>query len=905
MAVFTRILGGIRALARKTRAEAELDAELREYLDAAIDQKIAAGMNRTEAERAARAEMGSLEAVKDHVRDVGWESRVEAVWQDLRYAMRMVRRGPALAAVVVMTIAIGVGAATSMFSIMRNLLLAPPHVADPDRVFRLHQVFPKDDGTDDIFAGTSYPFYELLVGRATSLDAVAAYTGTELAVGTGPDARMARAAMVSAGFWRTLGPRPALGRFIEDDEAHPATGARVVVLGHAFWRGRFGGSDRVIGSTLRIKGQPYEIIGVAPRGFRGVELADVDLWLPMFAYGDGSDHPRWHTAATSFNVALVARLKEQAASAQASAELSTLYSTFLLEAYGPKTYNDPVRDAAFNERNRRARTVLGALGGGLGGDLQRLPEARITTWLVGIAFVLLAIACSNIAGLLLLRAVARRRELAMRFALGASRRRLALQLLTESSLLAVLGGVAAALAVIWAGAWLQRTILPSMAWEPTRVVEWSVISVAVLCVIAAALCAGMAPLWYVRADDTSAVRDGVLRGPQKRPRMLTGLLAVQGALTVVLLVGAGLFLRSLHNARTEDLGLDRDNVLAVNIDFSGTGRPVAEVAAFFERALERASAIPGITHASLAMNAPLRGARGGGSLRLPGRDGLPESPTGGPYHNKVTPGFLATTGMRLLKGRDLLESERNQGSAILVNETMANLYWPGKSPIGECVYRNRRKTCTTVVGVVADSRRFNLIENERYVYFYEAMPTNATDSRALLVRKNARATGVEANLRRMLLDLDSNLPFVDIATLGDAIEPQLRPWRLGASIFTAFGAVAVILAIVGLWSSVAYTVSQRTQEFAVRMTLGAHRTSLISLMLKEGVRDALIATTAGIGIALLASRYLTDLLYGVSPRDPIVFAAVAAGTLAVATLASLLPAWRISGIDPAAALRMD
>jgi predicted permease len=467
-----------------------------------------------------------------------------------------------------------------------------------------------------------------------------------------------------------------------------------------------------------------------------------------------------------------------------------------------------------------------------------------------------------------------------------------------------MGGIAACLTVTWTSAWLQRTILPAMAWEPTGTVELSVISTAALCVFAAAFSAGMAPLWYARVDGTSALRDGALGGPGGRPRMLTGLLAVQGALTVVLLVGAGLFLRSLHNARTADLGVDRDNVLAVAVDFSGSGRPAADVAAFFERALERASAVPGVTQASLALTIPLRSARGG-SIRLPGRDTLPVYATGGPYFNSVTPGFFATTGMRIKQGRDFLEHERNQGDAIIVNETMANLYWPGLSPIGECVYRRRQTTCMTVVGVVADARRFNIIEKDRFLYFYEPMGTNATDSRALLVRTGSGATRVEGALRRALLDLDPSLPFIDIATLGEALEPQIRPWRLGASIFTAFGILAVILAATGLWSSVAYAVSQRTPEFAIRMTLGAHRESLITLMLKDGLRDALIAIAAGLVVAAVASRYLTDLLYGVSPRDPLVFVAVAAGILSIAALASLLPAWRVSGIDPAAALRMD
>ena len=481
----------------------------------------------------------------------------------------------------------------------------------------------------------------------------------------------------------------------------------------------------------------------------------------------------------------------------------------------------------------------------------------------------------------------------MRLALGASRGRLARQLLTESSLLALLGGVAACLTVAWTSAWLQRTILPAMAWEPTRLVELSVISVAALCVFAAAFSAGMAPLWYARVDGTSALREGVLRGPGKRPRMLTGLLAVQGALTVVLLIGAGLFLRSLHNARTADLGLDRDNVLAVAIDFSGSGRPAADIAAFFERALARASTVPGVTQASLTLSVPLRSARGG-SIRLPGRDSLPAYPTGGPYFNAVTPGFFATTGMRITQGRDFLRRnairerhhrERDHGESVLawpIADRRVRVSTPGRR-------RARRSWASLLMlGASISSKRSGIsISTSRWP------PSRPIPARCWC-GWGPGATRVEATLRRALLDLDPSLPFIDIATLGKALDATNPAVAAGRIDLHAFGMLAVILAGIGLWSSVAYAVSQRTPDFAIRMTLGAHRGSLITLMLKDGLRDALIAIGAGLVVAAVASRYLTDLLYGVSPRDPLVFARVAAGILSIAALASLLPAWRVS-----------
>jgi predicted permease len=908
MAFFRHLAAGIRALFHRERADQELDDELQQYLESVAERKMASGLTRAAAVRAARVEIGSLAAVKDGVLDVGWERRAEALWQDAGYAMRMMRRAPGLTAVVVLTIAVGVGAATSMFGVMQKLLLAPPpHVADPDRVFRLHQMFPPSGPQAQPHIGnrTSYPFYELLSARATSLAGIAAYTtGSDLAVGAGHEARLARTAMVSAGFWKMLGTRPVVGRFIEDHEAHPATGSRVVVLGHAFWQQRFHGRADALGRTLRIKGQPYEVIGVAPRGFRGTELADIDLWVPLFASGDGAGKvATWHTFSTSFNLVIAMRLKPGITVEQASAELTTLQRSFLTEAYGGMRSADAARDAELRERYDKARALLGSVTGAVGGDLRPIPEARMARWLLGLAFVLLAIACSNVAALLLLRAIRRGREIAVRLALGVTPGRLASQLLTESVVLAVLGGAAAVVTVVWSGAWLQRTLLPAIAWEPATLLDWKLIAMAVICTFGVAFVTGMAPLWYAKSGAVDALRVGVQRGPSRRPRLLNLLLIAQGALSVVLLVGAGLFLRSLREAQTVDIGLDRENVLAVDVDFAGAGRSPAEVAAFFERALERVSALPGVARASLASSIPLRSASGG-SVRLPGRE-APTVPTGGPYVNTVTPGFFVTTGMRIREGRDFREEDRARAAAIVVNETMARLYWPDRSPIGECVYLRRETTCATVIGVVADARRFNIIEEERYLYYYRPMERDETNPRALLVRIAPSAPRLEPAVRQALLEIDANLPFIKIQTLGQALNTQMRPWRLGASVFTAFGAIAVMLAVIGLASSSAYALSQRTQEFAVRMALGAQRASLVRLMLKDGIRGALAATVAGLVIARWGSAFIADLLFRVSPHDPTVFGVTAGGILVITSLATVLPAWRLTRIDPAVVLRAD
>lgn len=892
----------LRSLFRRGRVENELDEELRDYLERRMEQEIAAGATPEEALHTAKRALGGLELRKEECRDTRSTRWIEDTVRDLRYAIRMLRTSPALSFTAIFTIAIGVGAATGMFSIMWRLLLAPPpHVASADRVFRLHLLFPRTDRESRPSNRTSYPFYELLAKQATSLEAVAAYNASDQAVDIGGYAHMAHATIVSAGFWKVLGTQPAIGRFLADEEAHPATGSRVVVLSHAYWQARFGGSTGVLGQTLHIKGQPYQIIGVTPRGFRGVELEDVDLWLPLFALDDGSGGPAtWHQYGSSYTLSLVARLKPEVTAERAAAELTVLQRSFYVEEYAKFRLPDM-------EPYRNGRTLLGSLTGGLGMDMRPIPEARVTVWLVSVAFVLLTIACANVAGLLLLRAMRRRREIAVRLALGVSRARLAVQLLTESAVLAVLGGAMALLVLVLTGAGVQRVILPSLAWEPESLLDVRVIGIAALCILGAAFGAGLVPLFYARFDVMSSLRDGTMAGPPKQTRAYSVLLMLQGALSVVLLIGAGLFLRSLHNAQNIDIGLERDETVVAQLDFSGTARSATQVAAFYEKALESVSSLPGVDRASVAVSIPLRSAIGG-ALRLPGA-AEPAAGTRSPYVNFVTPGFFAATGMRLLQGRDFSVEERSGGDVIIVSDTVARLYWPGKSPVGECVFTDRKQSCTTVIGVVADSRRFRIQEESWMNYFrplpFPNQPQPFVTSRALLVRRQANAARVDAEIVKTLRSLEANVPFVRMETLGQALDPEIRPWRLGASVFTTFGILAAVLAMVGLWSSAAYAVSQRRREFAIRKAVGAGNGSLAGLILRGGLRVAVVSVTIGTAAAALASPLIADLLFQVQPRDTAVFVLVGAGVLIVAVLANLAAAWRVTRIMPSVALRHD
>ena len=891
-------------LFRRSSISADVSREIETHVAMRAELNEESGMTHDEAYASARRQFGNSTAVRERVYDLTGFGWLDTLRRNLVYALRGIRRQPGVSASAVLTIAIGIGAVTGMFSVTQNLILAPPpHVSAPDRVFKFRQVFWIDGGEGEPGGATSYPFFELLSERARTLESLGAYADTTLPVGSGIDAEMAEVVMVSPGFWETLGTRPEIGRFIDDSEAHPATGARVVVLGHAFWQVRLGGDPGIVGQTLEIHGQPYTIVGIAPRGFRGVELQEVDLWLPLFTRDDGSGRPvTWHTISSSYTLRIVLRLREGASPAQSSAELTNLQRAFLEETYAPI-----FRDASVErmEPYRRSRSLLGPLTGGLGDNLRPIPEARVTVWLLGVAVVFILIASANVAGLLLLRTLRRRREIAVRLAVGIGRRELALQLLTESSVVAVLGGTAAILAQIWAGAWLQRTLLPAMAWEPSAVVHPSVLSVAAASMVGTALVAGMAPLYFLRAHPLRSFREGPSAAMTRRPRMHGVLVAVQGALSVVLLVGAGLFLRSLYNLETANMGLDRENVLVVQVDFSRFGRDTGH-AAFFERALERISVLPGVSRASVSRRVPLRVASAG-SFAVDRDQGSISSPRDGvPFSNAVTPGFFQTTGMRIVEGRAFVEADRLNGRVVIVNESLARLAWPDQSPIGRCSYVHVwPDECATVVGVVGDARTWSLVEDDVRAYFYTPLLLSADGPRALLVRTADGVGRNDSTIRDALYELDSGLPYIGIEALGDVLDPQIRPWRLGASVFTAFGILAVLLAVIGLWSSVSYAASQRRQEFAIRLAVGESRETLLNRVLGDGLRNAVVSVAAGVLIAGLASSFIADLLFDVSPHDPLVFGTIAGVILVVATLASLFPAWRAANVRPADALRAD
>jgi predicted permease len=373
-----------------------------------------------------------------------------------------------------------------------------------------------------------------------------------------------------------------------------------------------------------------------------------------------------------------------------------------------------------------------------------------------------------------------------------------------------------------------------------------------------------------------------------------------------MLVGAMLFVRSLRNLLAEDLGVDTRRVYSVSVDFAGTGRKREDVSAFYERARERLRGLPGVYQTSLAMQAPIvQPARAGGSIRLPGHDTLVNLPgQGSPTVNYVAEDFFATTGLRLVLGRPFRESDRDGAPVVIVNETMARLYWPGRDAVGQCVHVLRQTTCTTVVGVVEPQHMFQVRE-ESHLFYYRPLPRLGGEVGTVLVRSSLPSTTIATSVRRALQELEPGLPYVEVRELFSGLDAELQPWRLGVSIFTAFGTLAVLLAAIGLASAIAYTVTQRSREIGVRMAVGAKEQDVVLLVMQDGLRIGALGVAIGIALALLGGPRLGDLLYEVSPRDMLVFGGVSALVLGVAIAASLAPALRAAKLDPMRVLRSE
>jgi predicted permease len=807
---------------------------------------------------------------------------IGALAQDLRYAVRTFARSPGLVAAAVICLALGIGANATIFGVVDLLLFRPPpHVQDPARVTRLYfrrNLPPFGTATSTI---TGYPLYTSIRDAAPAFNGLAAFTYAQRAsLGRGADAKRVDLVLASASLFPLLGVRPALGRFFTADEDVPG-GPALVVLSFGFWRSAFGGDSAVIGRPLQLGRGSYTVIGVAPDRFTGVNLENVDVWAPIAAatpelMGPGSMNRG------SYFLQIIGRVSS------GGAATAVRQATLVFRG-----------DDAYSGHDSSAVVVRGPIQHARGPEMSQ--NARVSIWLAAVAIIVLLVACANVANLLLARSLQRQREVAIRLALGAGWWRLARQVLVESLVLAIAGGIAALFMTLWAGPLIRAFLLPDTPalLEPldARVIVFTG-AVAVL----TGILAGAVPAWYLaRRDLTPALKAGAGEGRYQRSRLRSALLVAQVALTVVLIIGAGLFTRSLRNVEGQNFGFDPAHTLLVTIDLRAAGYSPTQINELHLRVLTRLQAMPGVEAAAGTIAHPL-GWGTGCWVTVPGRDSIPRLPTGGPYCQRVTPGYFAAIGTRV-RGRAFTTADR-AGSVAIVNETMARLLWPGDNAIGKCFVADE-KTCAEVIGIVPDARRFDAVEPASMTFYAPFAPDSSYYITALVVRARGRPEDLIGSIRSAIQETAPNLPFASVTPLADLLAPSIRPWRLGSAMFSGFALLALVLSAVGLYGVLAYIVTQRTHEMGVRVAMGAQRWDVQRLMVSHGVRVAAIGTALGAVVGLVAGRVLSSLLYGVSPRDPLVLFAAVLVPVVVAAIASYLPARRASRVDPVVALRHE
>jgi predicted permease len=820
-----------------------------------------------------------------------WPS-LEAMGQDAKVTLRSLRASPAFTIGVMLTFALGVGANAAMFSLVDRLMLRPPPLMrDPATVHRVY-LYRMRDGVPRGTGGL-YPRHADLVRFTTSFSDIAAHSLRHLAVGVGEDARELPIGVVSASFFTFFDAPPATGRYFGPADDRPPAGAPVAVLSYATWQARYAGSPGAIGSPLHIGSAVYTVIGVAPKGFVGLwPFTPPAAFIPVAPYAANTIGSDWPTNyGSAFGLATIVRRRAGVTIEAASADLSQA----LRASYVAQGSADRLAEL-------RPRALAGSILPERGPE--RSSVAKVALWLAGVTTIVLLIACANVASLLLARARARRREIALRLALGVSWRRLLSQLFTESMLLAVAGSVLGIAVGAWMTGILGAFFLPgaepaTVATDPRTLAYLGVVTLAV------GSFTGILPMLQARqltlADE---LRSGARVGAHHRSRTRATLLVLQISLALILLVGAGLFVRSLGHVRHVRLGFDADSVLVVDLKMRDVKLDSARTVALRELLLQTATSVPGISHATLQFAVPMAG-MASWPISVPGVDSVEHF---GEFElNAVSPDYFATMGTGILRGRgfergDVAGAER----VMVVGAAMGATLWPGEDPIGKCVHIGidpETMPCTRVVGIAEDIHARGLGPETRAYYYYLPAAQWRPQEGGLFARPRGDVRQAVEPLRRRLQQEMPGASYVTVTRLGEVIEDQTRSWVLGATVFTAFGLLALVLAAGGLYSVIAYDVAQRRQEFAVRVALGAAAGDVIGLVVGDGLRFAVSGAVVGGAIALAAGRWIAPLLFDQSARDPVVFVTVTAVLLVVSVGASLIPAIRIAHEDPMAALR--
>jgi predicted permease len=883
----------------RSRIGRAVDDELAFHIGERARELVASGIDARQAHAQAAAEFGDLEAARADLRRIdelaarrSWAVEALAdLWTDARRTARSLIRRPAYALVATITLALGIGANSAMFALVDRLLLsAPPHIRDADEVVRLRFDEAQRQSGRITWVGAPYDFYRALTGSRPRFD-VAGSTALTMSMRVTTDTRAAAVVATTPRYFTVLGVQPAVGRFLADGDA---ADERSAVISHSLWSRELGRAPDAVGRDITLGVETFRVVGVAPRGFTGDGIEPVDAWIALGTSTPGL--PRgWMESQTDRRVSLIVRPQPGTPPGATAAEATRHYLAW--------------RASTPAAADSTARVLLGSLVPGRTSAGGITPESRVALWLQAVSVLVLLIAVANVANLLLLRAIDRRRETAVSMALGVSRIRLVRSIVLESLWLGGASAILATLLTRWVGPFLWRVLLPDGA-EPS-VTPWRDAAIIAALAVGSALAMTIVPaLLQLRTSTIEALRNGARGASRRGTRAGDLLVVVQVACAVVLLVGSGLFVKSLLRVSALDLGFQVDQVLAVQVDHGQTRADTAAVGRFLRIAEERVRGVAGVSQTATSLTAPYRPSMTM-PVFLPGRDELPgvgQNALGYPSFFAVSPEFFATMGLAILRGRDFAVVDAPAAPPVaIVDATMAKTFWPDKDALGQC-FRVGADTapCRTVVAVVEDSKRALTARTHalRYYLPLSQMPTG-TMQRFLFVRTAGSPKSMIAPVRAAVVGAAAVQPLIDVFPMSQLLDPYTRPWRLGRAVFVAFGVLATLIATIGLYGVIAFGVEQRRRELGIRIALGAPRSRVLrSVMLGAGGRMA-IGCVVGAAGAFVLGRRLHDLLFQTSPTDALVFGAALSVVMLATLVACALPAWRAVRVDPTVSLRAE
>ena len=879
-----------RHLAWPRPSDQDLAEEVESTFDLLIEEKVGAGMTPAAARRAAAIEFGGVEQVKEQIRVVRAGALVDGLVRDLQHAARMLARSPGFTVTAVVTLAIGIAANTTIFSFVYAILLKPLPLGNLPRLVSVYMTDARNPGE----RGVSRQNYLDFRDRADTLEALTAEGGTlvNVADGAGEPERV-WAELVTGNFFATLGTAPIVGRAFRPDEDRVEGAALVTILSYPFWQKRFGGDPGIVGRTISVNRHPFTVVGVMPATFRGTQqTGGPAMWMPLMTYpvtttgqtlqGLGSRRYDW--------LLVTGLLKPDVTVQQADAELKTIARQL---------------EQAFPNDNGGRSVGVRQLGGVLSSDPQRRNIMTSVGLLMTTVGLVLFIGCANVANLMLARATARQREMAIRQALGASRGRLLRQLLTEGVLLAGVSGLVGLLLARWAQAvmWSFRP-QGSGPDDLDLGLNGPVLGFTTLVSLATCVVFGLIPA--LRASRPDLVRElkGLTGRMSRASRWFDlrhGLIACQVALSLIALVSAGLFVRSFQTLLQMKPGFDVAQLAQIRFDVGSQGYGEPQGREFQREVVERVASLGGVDSVALADLVPLLGGAVTRTVFIEGEDLKDRRnghimPTG-----IVSPGYFKTLGIPVVRGRPFDDRDRATAPLVaVVNERLATQLWPGQEPLGKRV-KLFGTEFTSVVGVVADTK-YGSLGNEPPPILYRPLAQVYQPGLSLLVR-TAHPNAILGNVRSQVQALDSKLP-LGVSTLSDEVYGSLERPRVAAELLTLLGVVSLLLAAFGIYGVMAYSVSQRTRELGLRVALGADRGDVVRLVVGEGLRTALVGIAVGLTVALATTRVVAGLLYG-SATDPLTFIAVPGILTAAVLAASYVPARHASRIEPTIALRAD